>query len=481
LQIPRYSLIITGLFGNAARFHCRSACSEFIFSSIVFGSFIQRSGMEKPSKIAPAKGKLGVLLPGLGAVSTTFMAGVELVRKGQAQPVGSLTQMGTIRLGKRTDARSPLIKKFVPLAELKDLTFGGWDIFKDNAYQSAANAGVLNPQDLEKVKPFLSTIKPMKAAFDHDFVKMIDGPNIKKGKNKYELALQIKEDIASFRKTSRVSRLVICWCGSTESFVKPEEVHSTPDKFIEAMKSNHPAIAPSMLYAWASITSGVPYANGAPNLSVDIPALQTLAHDHKVPICGKDFKTGQTLMKTILAPGFKARMLGLDGWFSTNILGNRDGEVLEDPGSFKTKEESKLSVLEYILQPKLYPQLYGKLFHKVRINYYPPRGDNKEGWDNIDIFGWLGYPMQIKVDFLCRDSILAAPIVLDLVLFLDLAQRAGMRGIQEWLSFYFKSPMTAPGLYPEHDLFIQSMKLKNTLRWMKGEELITHLGQEYYD
>jgi len=481
LQITRCSLIITGLLVDVARFRSSSTCSEFIFSLIVFGSFIQRSGMEKPSKIAPAKGKLGVLLPGLGAVSTTFMAGVELVRKGKAQPVGSLTQMGTIRLGKRTDARSPLIRKFVPLAELKDLTFGGWDIFKDNAYQSAANAGVLNPQDLEKVKPLLSTIKPMKAAFDHDFVKLIDGPNIKKGKNKYELALQIKEDIANFRKTSRVSRLVTCWCGSTESFVKPEEVHSTPEKFIEAMKSNHPAIAPSMLYAWASITSGVPYANGAPNLSVDIPALQTLAHDHNVPICGKDFKTGQTLMKTILAPGFKARMLGLDGWFSTNILGNRDGEVLEDPGSFKTKEESKLSVLEYILQPKLYPQLYGKLFHKVRINYYPPRGDNKEGWDNIDIFGWLGYPMQIKVDFLCRDSILAAPIVLDLVLFLDLAQRAGMRGIQEWLSFYFKSPMTAPGLYPEHDLFIQSMKLKNTLRWMKGEELITHLGQEYYD
>jgi myo-inositol-1-phosphate synthase len=437
--------------------------------------------MEKPSKIAPAKGKLGVLLPGMGAVSTTFMAGVELVRKGKASPVGSLTQMGTIRLGKRTEGRSPLIKKFVPLAELKDLAFGGWDIFKDNAYQSAANAGVLNPQDLEKVKPFLSTIKPMKAAFDHEFVKLIDGPNIKKGKNKYELALQIKEDIANFRKESRVSRLVTCWCGSTESFVKPEEVHSTPEKFEEAMKSNHPAIAPSMLYAWASVTSGVPYANGSPNLSVDIPAIQTLAHDHNVAICGKDFKTGQTLLKTVLAPAFKARMLGLDGWFSTNILGNRDGEVLEDPGSFKTKEESKLSVLEYILQPQLYPQLYGKMHHKVRINYYPPRGDNKEGWDNIDIFGWLGYPMQIKVDFLCRDSILAAPIVLDLVLLLDLAQRAGMRGIQEWLSFYFKSPMTAPGLYPEHDLFIQSMNLKNTLRWMRGEDLITHLGQEYYD
>jgi myo-inositol-1-phosphate synthase len=412
--------------------------------------------MEKPGKIAPPKGKLGILTPGMGAVSTTFMAGVELVRKGKSQPVGSLTQLGTIRLGKRTEGRSPLLKQFVPLAELKDLTFGGWDIFNDNAYQSAANAGVLNPQDLAKVKTFLSGIKPMKAAFDHEYVKLLDGPNIKKGKNKYELALKIKEDIANYRKSSKVSRLVMCWCGSTEVFVKPEEVHSTPEKFVEAMKSNHPAIAPSMLYAWAAITSGVPFANGAPNLTVDFTAIQELAQEHGVPICGKDFKTGQTLMKTILAPGFKARMLGLDGWFSTNILGNRDGEVLEDPGSFKTKEESKL-------------------------NYYPPRGDNKEGWDNIDIFGWLGYPMQIKVDFLCRDSILAAPLVLDLVLFLDLAQRAGMKGIQEWLSFYFKSPMTAPGLYPEHDLFIQSMKLKNTLRWMMGEDLITHLGQEYYD
>jgi myo-inositol-1-phosphate synthase len=310
---------------------------------------------------------------------------------------------------------------------------------------------------------------------------LIDGPNIKKGKNEYELALQIKEDIEKFRKTSGVSRLVTCWCGSTESFLKPEEVHSTPEKFEAGMKANHPSIAPSMLYAWASVTGGVPYANGSPNLSVDIPAIQKLAQKNDVAIAGKDFKTGQTLIKTVLAPAFKARMLGLDGWFSTNILGNRDGEVLEDPGSFKTKEESKLGALEYILQPELYPQLYGKMHHKVRINYYPPRGDNKEGWDNIDIFGWLGYPMQIKVDFLCRDSILAAPIVLDLVLFLDLAQRSGMRGIQEWLSFYFKSPMTAPGLYPEHDLFIQSMKLKNTLRWMMGEDLITHLGQEYYD
>jgi myo-inositol-1-phosphate synthase len=437
--------------------------------------------MEKPAKIASPKGKLGVLLPGMGAVSTTFMAGVELVRKGLAQPVGSLTQLGTIRLGKRTDNNSPLINKFIPLAGLDDLAFGGWDIFRDNAYEAAANAGVLSPEHLAKVKPFLSKIKPMKAAFDKEYVKRLDGTWVKKGKNKYELALQIKEDIANFRKTSRVSRLVTCWCGSTEVFIRPEEVHSTPEKFVEAMKGNHPSIAPSMLYAWASVTSGVPFANGAPNLTVDIPAIQKLALDHNVAICGKDFKTGQTMMKTVLAPAFKARMLGLEGWYSTNILGNRDGEVLDDPGSFKTKEESKLGALEYILQPQLYPQLYGKMYHKVRINYYPPRGDNKEGWDNIDIFGWLNYPMQIKVDFLCRDSILAAPIVLDLVIFLDLAQRAGFRGIQEWLSFYFKSPMTGPDLYPEHDLFIQSMKLKNTLRWMMGEDLITHLGQEYYD
>jgi myo-inositol-1-phosphate synthase len=437
--------------------------------------------MEKPAKIASPRGKLGVLLPGMGAVSTTFMAGVELVRKGIAQPVGSLTQLGTIRLGKRTDNNSPLINKFVPLAGLEDLVFSGWDIFKDNAYEAAANAGVLSPEHLAKVKPFLSKIKPMKAAFDKEYVKRLDGTWVKKAKNKYELALLIKEDIANFRKTSRASRLVTCWCGSTEVFIRPEEVHSTPEKFVEAMKNNHPAIAPSMLYAWASLTSGVPFANGAPNLTVDIPAIQKLALDHNVAICGKDFKTGQTMMKTVLAPAFKARMLGLEGWYSTNILGNRDGEVLDDPGSFKTKEESKLGALEYILQPQLYPQLYSKMYHKVRINYYPPRGDNKEGWDNIDIFGWLNYPMQIKVDFLCRDSILAAPIVLDLVIFLDLAQRAGFRGIQEWLSFYFKSPMTSAELYPEHDLFIQSMKLKNTLRWMMGEDLITHLGQEYYD
>ncbi|GAC1623466.1 MAG: inositol-3-phosphate synthase [Candidatus Acidiferrum sp.] len=437
--------------------------------------------MDKPAKIAPATGKLGVLLPGMGAVGTTFMAGVELVRKKKAQPIGSLTQLGTIRLGKRTDGRSPKIKEFVPLAKLENMVFGGWDIFPDNAYEAAANAGVLEPHHLKQVKNFLSKIKPMPAAFDRNYVKLLDGKHIKKGRTKYDIALQLKADIAKFRKKNNCSRMVTLWCGSTEVFLLPQDVHSTPEKFVAGMKKNHRAIAPSMLYAWASVTSGVPFANGAPNLSVDIPAIRQLALEHNVPIAGKDFKTGQTLMKTVLAPAFKARMLGLNGWFSTNILGNRDGEVLEDPGSFKTKEESKLGALEYILQPHLYPELYKKIHHKVRINYYPPRGDNKEGWDNIDIFGWLGYPMQIKVDFLCRDSILAAPIVLDLILFMDLAQRAGMRGVQEWLSFYFKSPMTAPELYPEHDLFIQLMKLKNTLRWMVGEELITHLGQEYYD
>jgi myo-inositol-1-phosphate synthase len=437
--------------------------------------------LRRPAKIAPPKGKLGVLTVGMGAVSTTFIAGVDLVRSGSYVPVGSLSQLGTIRLGRRTEKRSPLIKKFVPLEKLDNIVFGGWDLFPDSAYEAAVKAAVLSPQDLDKTKDFLSGIHPMKAAFDRNYVKRLDGPHVKKAKTKYDLALEIKEDIARFQKESKASRVVVAWCGSTEIFLTPDKVHSTAKKFEEAMKRNHPAIAPSMLYAWAAVTSGVPFANGAPNLTVDIPAIQELAREHRVPICGKDFKTGQTLLKTILAPGFKARMLGLDGWFSTNILGNRDGEVLDDPESFKTKEESKLGVLEYILQPKLYPNLYGKIHHKVRINYYPPRGDNKEGWDNIDIFGWLNYPMQIKVDFLCRDSILAAPIVLDLVLFLDLAQRAGMRGIQEWLSFYFKSPMCAPELYPEHDLFIQSMKLKNTLRWMMGEDLITHLGSEYYD
>jgi myo-inositol-1-phosphate synthase len=437
--------------------------------------------MRRPVSIAPPKGKLGVLTPGMGAVSTTLMSGVELVRKGQAVPVGSLTQMGTIRLGRRTENRVPKIHEFVKLAELKDLVFGGWDIYSDSAYQAAAKAGVLEEKDLGKAKKFLNGIKPMKAAFDQNYVKNLSGTNVKKGKNKFDLAEQIREDIRNFKKKNKLDRLVMVWCGSTEVFMKAQAVHQDLATFEKAMKANHEAIAPSMLYAYAAIAEEVPYANGAPNLTVDIPALEQFARDKQVPVGGKDFKTGQTLMKTVLSPAFKARMLGLNGWFSTNILGNRDGEVLDDPGSFKTKEESKLGALEYILQPKVYPELYGNFTHKVRINYYPPRGDNKEGWDNIDIFGWLGYPMQIKVDFLCRDSILAAPIVLDLVLFLDLAKRAGMRGIQEWLSFYFKSPMCAPELYPEHDLFIQLMKLKNTLRWMMGEELITHLGAEYYD
>ena len=422
-----------------------------------------------------------MLTPGMGAVSTTVMAGIELVRRGESIPVGSLTQLATIRLGKRTEGRTPKIKDFVKLARLDDLVFGGWDVFPDNAYQAAAKAGVLDERDLRKAEKFLKGIQPMKAAFDQNFVKNLQGANIKKAKTKFDLAEQLREDIRNFKKKNKLDRLVMVWCASTEVFLKPEDVHRDLDSFEKAMKANHPAIAPSMLYAYAAICEGVPYANGAPNLSVDIPALTDFAKSKNVPVAGKDFKTGQTLMKTVLSPAFKARMIGLNGWFSTNILGNRDGEVLEDPGSFKTKEESKLGALEYILQPKLYPELYGKFTHKVRINYYPPRGDNKEGWDNIDIFGWLGYPMQIKVDFLCRDSILAAPIVLDLVLFLDLANRAGMRGIQEWLSFYFKSPMCAPELYPEHDLFIQLMKLKNTLRWMMGEELITHLGAEYYD
>jgi myo-inositol-1-phosphate synthase len=434
--------------------------------------------------LQPAKGKLGVMIPGMGAVATTFVAGVEAIRKGISKPVGSVTQMGTIRLGKRTDGRSPKIKEFVPLASLDELVFTGWDIFEDNMFDAATNAGVLDRYLLEQIKPFLEKITPRKAVFDHNYVKKIDGPNVKKGKNKMDLAQQVREDIREFRKSSGASRLITIWCGSTESFIQPTAVHQSLKALEKAFQQNDENIPPSMIYAYASLMEGVPFANGAPNLTVDVPALHELSREHEAPICGKDFKTGQTLIKTILAPGFKARMLGLAGWFSTNILGNRDGEVLEDPGSFKTKEESKLSVLEHILQPELYPDLYGDFTHKVRINYYPPRGDNKEGWDNIDIFGWLGYPMQIKVDFLCRDSILAAPIVLDLVLFLDLAQRTpelkGL-GIQEWLSFYFKSPMTAPGLYPEHDLFIQLMKLKNTLRHLRGEELITHLGLEYYD
>jgi myo-inositol-1-phosphate synthase len=436
----------------------------------------------QPVQIAPAEGKLGILIPGMGAVATTFVAGVELIRRGLAEPIGSLTQLATIRLGKRTDNRTPKIKDFVPLASLDQLVFGGWDIYEDNAYEAAVNAGVLEARHLDPIKKELSALKPMKAVFDQEYVKRINGPNVKKGASKMELAEALMDDIARFKKDNGCSRLVMIWCGSTEVFHRAAGVHQTLASFEQGLRENDPDIAPSQIYAYAALMSGVPYANGAPNLTTDIPALLDLARDKNVPLCGKDFKTGQTFMKTLLAPGFKSRMLGIAGWYSTNILGNRDGEVLDDPGSFKTKEETKLSVLDQILQPGLYPHLYKELHHVVRINYYKPRGDAKEGWDNIDIFGWLGYPMQIKVNFLCRDSILAAPLVLDLVLFMDLAQRAGMKGgIQEWLSFYFKAPMTAPGLYPEHDIFIQLMKLKNTLRHLKGEPLITHLGLEYYD
>jgi len=432
--------------------------------------------------IAKAEGKLGVLTVGLGAVASTFIAGVELARRGVAKPYGSLTQLATIRLGKRTDGRTPLIHDFVPLASLDDLVFGAWDPIPDNAYEAALKCGVLDKHEhVAPIADFLKAIKPMPAVFDRSYVKRLEGTNVKGGKNKREQAEALRRDIREFKAKNNCSRLVIVWCASTEIFIAPGAAHQTVAAFEKAMEANDVTIAPSMLYAWAAMMEGVAFMNGAPNLCCDIPAIEHLARDKKVPIGGKDFKTGQTMLKTVLAPMFKARMLGVAGWYSTNILGNRDGEVLDDPESFKTKEESKLGVLEYILQPQVYPELYGNIFHKVRINYYPPRGDNKEGWDNIDLVGWLGYPMQLKINFLCRDSILAAPIVLDLVLFLDMAARAGMSGIQEWLSFYFKSPMHARGIYPEHDLFIQSMKLKNTLRYLRGEELITHLGREYYD
>ena len=417
----------------------------------------------------------------MGAVSTTTIAGVMAVRRSLAKPIGSLTQMGTVRLGKRTEGRSPLIKDFVPLASLDDIVFGGWDIFEENSFEAATTAGVLEKDLLEQIRPELEGIKPMSAVFDRRYVKRLDGPNVKKGKNKRDLAEQLIADIRAFKQANNCDRLVLVWCGSTEVYLTEPPAHASLAAFEKALEANDDSIPSSMIYAYAAIKEGLPYTNAAPNLSADVPALMELAAQTGSPLAGKDLKTGQTLMKTIIAPGLKARLIGVNGWYSTNILGNRDGEVLDDPESFKTKEESKKSVLDYILQPTLYPDLYKDLCHVVRINYYPPRGDNKEGWDNIDIFGWLGYPMQLKINFLCRDSILAAPIVLDVALFMDLAKRSGMSGIQEWLSFYFKSPVHAPGLYPEHDLFIQLMKLKNTLRFMRGEELITHLGLEYYD
>ncbi len=439
--------------------------------------------MEQPPevKLAPHRGRLGILTPGLGAVSTTFIAGVMSVRRGLARPFGSLSQMGTVRLGKRTDHRVPTIKELVGLPELDDLVFGAWDLFEDNAYEAALNAGALSKEDLDKVREELEQIKPMKAVFDKSYVRKLDGTWVKSGGTKWDKAQMLIEDMEGFKARHDLDRLVVVWCASTEVYLQPSEVHASLEAFEAGLKADDPAIAPSMIYAYAALKLGIPFANGAPNLTTDISALQELARATGAPLSGKDFKTGQTLMKTILAPGLKARLLGIAGWFSTNILGNRDGEVLDDPDSFKTKEESKLGVLDYILQPDVYPGLYKDLYHKVRINYYPPRGDNKEGWDSIDIFGWLGYPMQIKINFLCRDSILAAPIVLDLALFMDLAKRAGFGGIQEWLSFYFKSPMTLPELYPEHDLFIQLMKLKNTLRYIVGEDQITHLGADYYE
>ena len=437
--------------------------------------------MKNLKDIAPAKGKLGVLLVGLGAVSTTLIAGVLAVRKGLAAPIGSLTQMGTIRLGKRTDGRTPLIKDFVPLASLDDIVFGVWDIFEDDCYEAARTAGVIAPDLLNQLKDDLSEIKPWPAVFDRHYVKRLDGPNVKKGATKRDLSTAVRADIQQFKEANQIDRLVMIWCGSTEIFMTEGDAHSSLAAFERALDENDPAVPSSMVYAHAALKEGIPFANAAPNLTVDTSAMLELAAETGSPLAGKDLKTGQTLIKTIVAPGLKARLLGVSGWYSTNILGNRDGEVLDDPESFKTKEESKKSVLDYILQPDLYPLLYEKLCHVVRINYYPPRGDNKEGWDNIDLVGWLGYPMQLKINFLCRDSVLAAPIVLDVALFLDLAQRAGMSGIQEWLSFYFKSPMHAANVYPEHDLFIQLMKLKNTLRHLRDEGLITHLGREYYD
>ncbi len=442
---------------------------------------MKAENVRKKDQIASPGGKLGVLIPGIsGAVATTFIAGVEAVRKKMALPIGSLTQMGTIRLGKRTDNRVPYIRDFISLAKLEDLVFGGWDIFSDNCYDAAKKARVLTNEHIDSLGYFLKQIYPFTGVYNKQYLKNLDGNHIKTEKTYLDLAHAVKTDIQNFVKEKGVDRCVMIWCASTETYLQPSSVHQTLADFENGLKENHRDISPSMIYAYAAITSGIPFVNGAPNLTAEIPALLELSKAKGVPLAGKDFKTGQTLMKTIIAPGLKSRLIGLEGWYSTNILGNRDGQVLDDPGSFKTKEESKLSVLKQILQPDLYPSLYKDFYHKVAINYYPPRGDNKEGWDCIDIFGWLGYPMQIKLNFLCRDSILAAPLVLDLVLFSDFAQRAGMCGIQEWLSFYFKSPMVAPGLYPEHDLFIQLMKLKNTLRYLMGEELITHLGLEYY-
>jgi len=431
-------------------------------------------------EIQPADGKLGVLIPGIGAVTTTLMAGVYAARKGVARPLGAVTQMGKIRLGKRTEKQMVPINELVPLAGLEDIVFGGWDIFEDSAYQAASKARVLEQHHIDSVREEMDGVRPMKAVFDKNYVKKPDGHHVKKGQSKMDLAEQLMEDIENFKKVNNVQRLVMCWAGSTEAYIQVSKVHYSIEEFEEGLRTNNTSITPSQVYAYAALKMGIPYLNGAPHMTTDCPALLELAHQNCVPVAGKDFKTGQTLMKTILAPGLQARLLGVSGWFSTNVLGNRDGEVLDDPESFKTKEVSKLGVLDTILKPDVYPELYKDLYHKVRINYYPPRGDNKESWDNIDIFGWMDYPMQIKINFLCRDSILAAPVMLDLILFADLAKRAGMSGILEWLSFYYKSPMVKEGLYPENDLFVQRTKLENTLRYLAKEELIHHTGLNYY-
>jgi myo-inositol-1-phosphate synthase len=430
--------------------------------------------MAAAPNIAPATGKLGVLTPGMGAVASTFIAGVLAARQGLAVPVGSLSQLAHIRLGERTQGRNPLIRDFVPLASLDDLVFGGWDPITPNALEAARISGVLEERDLAPVSAAMEGVVPMDAVFDRRWVSKLEGHRVKPQSSKWEQAEALIADIERFRAAEGCDRMVTVWCGSTEAYQEPSAVHESIATFEDGLKADDPNISPSQIYAYASLVSGVPFANGAPNLTVDVPCMIELSHERQVPIAGKDFKTGQTWMKTLISPGLKARMLGLRGWYSTNILGNRDGEVLDDPENFKTKEVSKLGVLDTILQPDVYPELYGDIDHVVRINYYPPRGDNKEGWDNIDIFGWMGYPMQIKVNFLCRDSILAAPIVLDLALFMDLAMRAGQGGVQEFLSLYFKSPQPATPAGPEHDLFIQQTKLKNTLRAWMGEAPVTH-------
>jgi myo-inositol-1-phosphate synthase len=417
-----------------------------------------RTNAEKP--VSPATGKLAVLMPGLGAVATTFIAGVDAILNGRTAPIGSYALMGHLPEGDQLT----LVRDAVPLVGLENMVFGGWDIYEGTAYDTARQSAVLSKEDLEAARGALESVRPMKAVFDVEYVRNIDGPNVKKDGTKWDFAESLVQDIKNFMATNGCERAVGVWCASTERYIEVGPVHRTIEAFEAGLKENHPDIAPSMIYAYAFIKAGVPLANGAPNLALDLPCIVDYAKKEGVAIAGKDFKTGQTLMKTMISPGIAARMIGVHGWYSTNILGNTDGAVLDDPGSFKTKEQSKLSVIESILEKDLYPELYSNMTHRVRIDYYPPRGDNKEGWDNIDIFGWMGYPMQIKINFLCRDSILAAPLVLDLAMFMDLAQRSGMSGVQDWLSFYFKSPQRNGDMMPPHDLFKQRDNLQETLR-----------------